>query len=285
MNTTMSVKIYKPTSPGRRTSSVQDFSDVTKTRPEKSLVTFIKKSAGRNNTGKITVRHQAGGVKRMYRIVDFKRENYDEQGEVIAIEYDPNRGARIALVQYPNGKKAYILATQTLKVGSKIMSSLKQIEATEGSRMPLEFIPVGMYVCEVELTRGKGGQIVRGAGTGAQLMVVEGSCANLKLPSGEVRLVKKNCSATVGMVSNADWKLIRWGKAGRMRFRGIKPTVKGKNMNPVDHPHGGGEGHSPIGLKSGPKTKWGKLARGVKTRKPEKWSNKFILTRRKGNKL
>jgi large subunit ribosomal protein L2 len=206
-------------------------------------------------------------------------------GEVIAIEYDPNRGARLALVQYTDGKKVYILATQGLKTGMKVMSSLKAIEATEGSRMPMEYIPVGLFVSEVELTRGKGGQIVRGAGTGAQLQVLEGENAQLKLPSGEVRLVKKHCLATVGMISNADWKLIRWGKAGRKRYRGIKPTVKGKNMNPIDHPHGGGEGHSPIGLKSGPKTKWGKLARGVKTRRPSKWSDKFILTRRKGKKL
>ncbi len=281
----MSVKIYKPTTPGRRVSSVQDFSDITKTTPEKSLISYLKRKGGRNNTGKITVRHQGGGAKKMYRIVDFKRGNYDVAGEVIAIEYDPNRGGRLALVEYADGNKAYILATQGLKVGIKVMSSLKAIEATEGNRMPLENIPVGMFVCDVELTYGKGGQIVRGAGTGAQLQTIEGNYAQLKLPSGEVRMVKKNCLATVGMVSNADWKLIRWGKAGRMRHRGVKPTVKGKNMNPVDHPHGGGEGHSPIGLKSGPKTKWGKIAMGVKTRKPGKWSDKFILARRKGKKL
>lgn len=280
----MAVKIYKPTSAGRRLSSVQDFSDITKFEPEKSLVEILKKKSGRNNTGKITVRHQGGGAKKLYRKVDFKRDRYDIEAEVKAIEYDPNRGSRLVLIEYKDGKKSYILATQGMKVGTKLVSSLGKIEAAEGSRMPLEYIPVGLFVCDVELTREKGGQIVRGAGTGAQLQVLEGDCAQLKLPSGEVRLVKKNCLATVGMVSNPDWKLVRWGKAGRMRHRGIKPTVKGKNMNPVDHPHGGGEGHSPIGLKSGPKTKWGKLARGVKTRKPEKWSNKFILTKRKGRK-
>lgn len=281
----MTVKIYKPTTPGRRVSSVQDFSDVTKVNPEKSLVRSLKKHAGRNNTGKITVRHQAGGVKRLYRVVDFKRLKFDIPAEVKAIEYDPNRGARIALLEYQDGEKSYILATEGMKVGNKVLSSEGKIEALEGSRMPIEFIPVGLFICEIELTSGKGGQIVRGAGTGAQLQVMDGEYAQIKLPSGEVRMVKKNCLATVGMVSNSDWKLIRWGKAGRMRHRGIKPTVKGKNMNPVDHPHGGGEGHSPIGLKSGPKTKWGKIAMGVKTRKPGKWSNKFILTRRKGNKL
>jgi len=277
----MSVKVYKPTSPGRRKSSVQDFSDITSSKPEKSLIRILKKKSGRNNTGNITVRHQGGGVKRMYREVDFKQVRFDIPAEVKTIEYDPNRGARIILVEYTDGVKAYWLAPQGIKIGDKLVCSQKRIEAQVGNRMPLQEIPVGLFTYNVELTPGKGGQIVRGAGNGAQLQVIEGDYAQLKLPSGEMRLVKKNCLASVGLVSNSDYNLIRWGKAGRMRKRGIRPTVKGKNMNPVDHPHGGGEGHSPIGLKGGPKTMWGKKARGVKTRKPGKWSNKFIISKRK----
>lgn len=277
----MAVKIYKPTTAGRRQSSVQDFSDITKFEPTKSLVTILKKNSGRNNTGNITVRHQGGGVKRLYRQVDFKQQKFDVTAEVKAIEYDPNRGARITLVQYGDGAQAYWLAPQGIKVGDKLISSQKRIEARVGNRMPLAEIPVGLFVYNVELTAGKGGQIVRGAGNGAQLQVIEGDYAQLKLPSGEMRKVSKNCLASVGIVSNPDYNLIRWGKAGRIRHRGIRPTVKGKNMNPVDHPHGGGEGHSPIGLRGGPKTLWGKKARGVKTRKPGKWSDKFIIKRRK----
>ncbi|MBI5222229.1 MAG: 50S ribosomal protein L2, partial [Candidatus Magasanikbacteria bacterium] len=277
----MPIKIYKPTTPARRKSSVQDFSDITKTEPEKSLVVNMRRKSGRNNTGKITVRHQGGGVKRLYRLVDFKQQKFDTSAEVKAIEYDPNRGARIILVEYAGGEKSYLLAPQGIKVGDTVMSSQKKIDAKVGNRMPLEQIPVGLFIYNVELTPGKGGQIVRGAGNGAQLQVIEGDYAQIKLPSGEVRLVKKNCLASIGLVSNPDYNLIRWGKAGRIRKLGIRPTVKGKNMNPVDHPHGGGEGHSPIGLKGGPKTQWGKKARGVKTRKPDKWSNKFVLQRRK----
>lgn len=277
----MTIKFHKPTTPGRRKSSVQDFSDITKSTPEKSLIGPIKKNAGRNNTGKITVRHQGGGVKKMYRKVDFKRDIFDVEAEVKTIEYDPNRGARIMLVEYVGGEKAYFLAPNGMKVGDKVLSSTKKIEAKAGNRMPLGLIPVGLYVYNVELTPGKGGQIVRGAGNSAQLQVIEGNYAQLKLPSGEVRNILTTCFATIGQLSNPDYSLVRWGKAGRMRLRGIRPTVKGKNMNPCDHPHGGGEGHSPIGLKSGPKTKWGKLARGVKSRKPGKWSDKFIVQRRK----
>lgn len=280
----MAVKVYKPTTPGRRKSSVQDFSDITKTRPEKSLTRRLSKNAGRNNTGRITVRHRGGGVKRLYRMVDFMRTVFDEPAEVKAIEYDPNRGARIALVEYKNGKKAYYLAAAGTKVGDTLVSSEKQIEATRGNRMPLQHIPVGLFVYNVELSPGKGGQIVRGAGTGAQLQVLEGGFAQLKLPSGEVRLVKKECFATVGRVSNPDYQLVRWGKAGRRRYLGWRPIVKGKNMNPVDHPHGGGEGHSPIGLRGGPKTAQGKKAMGVKTRKKNKASSKFILRARKKKK-
>lgn len=278
----MAVKVHKPTTPGRRKSSVQDFSDITKKRPEKSLVTALHKKAGRNNTGKITVRHRGGGAKRLYRMVDFARRYFDVEATVTAIEYDPNRGARIALIEYTDGTKAYMLAAVGLKVGDKVMSSEKKIEPTVGSRMPLRHIPVGLFVYNIELAPGKGGQIVRGAGTGAQLQVVEGGKAQLKLPSGEVRQVKQECFATVGQVSNPDYKLIRWGKAGRSRLRGRKPTVRGKAMNPVDHPHGGGEGAQGIGLKRrGPQTKWGKKAMGVKTRKKGKWSDALILQRRK----
>ena len=280
----MPIKVHKPTTSGRRKSSVQDFSDITKKSPEKSLTVALKKNAGRNNTGRITVRHQGGGAKRLYRLVDFKREKYNISATVMAIEYDPNRGARIALVQYADGVKSYIIAAEGMKVGDTVMSSQKQIEAKVGSRMPLKYIPVGLSVYNVELTAGRGGQIVKGAGAGAQLQVLESGLAQLKLPSGEIRLVSENNSASIGKVGNADYKLVRYGKAGRMRHRGIKPRVKGKNMNPVDHPHGGGEGHSPIGLKSGPKTKWGKLAMGVKTRVRGKWSDKFIIQRRGGKK-
>ena len=277
----MSIKVYKPTTPGRRKSSVQDFSDITKKAPESSLIEVLKKRSGRNNTGKITVRHQGGGVKQMYRVIDFNRTKYDMSAEVTTIEYDPIRGPRIALLQYEDGTKAYMIVPEGLKVGDKVLSSQKQIEAKTGFRMPLKFIPVGLLVHNIELTPGKGGQMIRSAGQGAQLQVFEEGMAQLKLPSGEVRMVKEECAATVGRVGNTDYKLVRYGKAGRMRHRGIRPRVKGKNMNPVDHPHGGGEGHSPIGLKSGPKTPWGKLARGVKTRKRGKWSDKFIISRRK----
>ncbi|OGH64503.1 MAG: 50S ribosomal protein L2 [Candidatus Magasanikbacteria bacterium RIFCSPHIGHO2_02_FULL_47_14] len=280
----MAVKIYKPTSPGRRKSSVEDFSDITKVEPEKSLVVAHKPKSGRNNTGRITVRHQGGGVKRMYRLVDFKQEKFDVQGEVIAVEYDPSRGPRVLLVEYSDKTKAYVLGFEGAKVGTKIMSSAKAIEAAPGARMPLEFIPVGLFVHNVELAPGRGGKMVRAAGMAAQLQAIEGKFVQLKLPSGEMRLVLKECAATVGRMGNADYRLVRWGKAGRKRHLGWRPRVKGKNMNPVDHPHGGGEGHSPIGLKGGPKTPWGKKAMGVKTRKRGKWSDKFIVQRRKNKK-
>jgi large subunit ribosomal protein L2 len=279
----MPIKIHKPTSAGRRNSSVQDFSDITKTNPEKSLIVPLKKHAGRNNTGKITVRHQGGGVKRYYRKVDFLRAKFDMPATVIAIEYDPNRGPRVALVEYSDKTKAYILGYQGIAVGDVVVSSKGKIEPKSGNRMPLEFIPAGMFVYNVELEPGKGGQMGRGAGVGVQLMVVEGKNAQLKMPSSEVRLVKKECMATVGQLGNADYKLIRWGKAGRVRYRGIRPTVIGKNMNPVDHPHGGGEGHPPIGQRRGPRTPWGKPARGVKTRRG-KASDKFIVSRRVSKK-
>ncbi len=277
----MPIKIYKPTSDGRRHSSVETFSDITKKKPEKSLVVFLTPNSGRNNQGVITVRHQGSGVKKFYRLVDFKLAKFDVEATVTAIEYDPNRGPRIALVQYTDGAKSYVLAPQDLNVGSTIMSSQKAIEAKVGNRMPLEFIPVGMFIHNLELTPGKGGQLVRGAGLAAQIVGKEDDYVLVKLPSGEVRKVLKECAATVGSMGNPDYGLIRWGKAGRNRMRGIRPRVNGKNMNPVDHPHGGGEGHNPIGQKRGPQTIYGKPAMGVKTRKPGKWSDKFVVKSRK----
>lgn len=280
----MPVKQLKPTTNGRRSASVQDFSDITKKRPEKSLTAVLNKKSGRNNTGSITVRHRGAGVKRLYRIVDFKQQTFDIPATVLSIEYDPNRGARIALMQFENGQKFYIIAPQGLVVGATVTSSQQKIEALPGNRMPLQFIPVGMFVHNIEMTAGKGGQMIRGAGNGAQLQVIEGRFAQIKLPSGEVRLFPKECCASVGVVSNPDRKLVRLGKAGRMRKLGWRPVVRGKVMNPVDHPHGGGEGRNPIGFKGGPKTPWGKKALGVKTRKPKKASTALIVASRKKRK-
>lgn len=273
----MPIKVYKPTSSGRRKSSVDAFSDITKFSPEKSLVKILKPKSGRNNQGILTVRHKSGGAKKYYRLVDFKQTKYGMMADVLAIEYDPNRGPRIALVQYVDGTKSYILCPEGLKVGDKVVSSDKIVESKVGNRMPLQNIPVGLFIYNIEMTEGKGGQLVRGAGMSAQLAGVEGDYAIIRLPSGETRKIDKNCAASIGVLGNADHRLIRWGKAGRVRHRGIRPTVKGKNMNPVDHPHGGGEGHSPIGQKRGPQTVYGKPARGVRTRIPDKWSNKFIV--------
>lgn len=280
----MPIKKYNPTNNGRRNSSVDAFSDITKNKPEKSLVVYLKSKSGRNNQGILTVRHQGGGVKKFYRLVDFKQEKFDNPATVLAIEYDPNRGPRIALIQYADNTKAYILAPDGMKVSDKVIFSQKAIEAKVGNRMPLEFMPVGTFVHNIEITPGKGGQLVRGAGLSAQFIGVEEKYAQVRLPSGEVRKVLKECAASVGLMGNPDYRLIRWGKAGRNRMRGIRPRVKGKNMNPVDHPHGGGEGHSPIGQKRGPQTVYGKPARGVKTRTPGKWSDKFIIKSRR-NKI
>jgi large subunit ribosomal protein L2 len=277
----MPIKVYKPTTNGRRNSSVDTFSDITKWEPEKSLTTVLKPKSGRNNQGFITVRHKSGGAKKLYRLVDFKQQKFNAEAVVLAIEYDPSRGPRVALIQYEGGEKSYILAPANLNVGDKVVSSEKAIEAKNGNRMPLEYMPVGLFIYNIELTPGKGGQLVRGAGLSAQLVGFEGEYAQIKLPSGEIRSVRKQCAASIGALGNADRRLIRWGKAGRMRHRGIKPTVKGKNMNPVDHPHGGGEGHSPIGQKRGPQTVYGKTAMGVRTRKPKKWSDKFIIKSRR----
>jgi len=278
----MPIKIYKPTSNGRRNSSTDTFSDVTKFSPEKSLIKILQPKSGRNNQGVITVRHKSGGAKKYYRMVDFVQSKFDIPAEVLAIEYDPNRGPRIALIKYADGVKSYILCPESLHVGDKVMSSNHAIEATVGNRMLLEHIPVGLFIYNIEMTAGKGGQLVRGAGISAQFVGIEGDYAVVRMPSGETRKIHKKCAASIGALSNIDRRLIRWGKAGRIRHRGIKPTVKGKNMNPVDHPHGGGEGHSPIGQKRGPMTVYGRKARGVRTRIPEKWSNKFIVKSRRG---
>jgi len=276
----MAVRIYKPTSPGRRKSSVADFSVITKHRPEKSLIEIKKQRAGRNNQGKITVRHRGGGVKRYYRIIDFKRLRYDAPSQVIAIEYDPNRSARIALLQYEDDTKTYILAPQGLSVGDTILSSQSKIDIKVGNRLQLSHIPVGTLVHALELVPHRGAQLIRAAGTAASLMALDAGMAHIKLPSGEIRMFSQQCMATIGQVGNIDHQNIRWGKAGRMRLRGWRPSVRGKAMNPVDHPHGGGEGNQPIGL-TGPKTPQGRRALGVRTRKAKKASNRFILKSRR----
>ncbi len=274
----MPVKRYKPTTPGRRISSVDTFEDVTSTKPVKKLTKTRKKFAGRTK-GKITVRHRGGGAKQRIRLIDFKRTKFDIPATVATIEYDPNRGARIALLNYADGEKRYMIAPVGLKVGDKVVSTQKKGDVKVGNRFQLQNIPIGMQIYDIELKPGKGGQIVRGAGTMAQLMAVDGPYATIKLPSGEVRMVPRTCMATIGQTSNPDRRLIRWGKAGRTRHRGFRPTVRGKAMNPVDHPHGGGEGANPIGLKR-PKTPTGKPALGVKTRRKGA-SDKLIIKRRK----
>ena len=279
----MAVKVYKPTTPGRRQTSVLTSADITKTKPEKSLIVSGKNFAGRNNQGRITVRHQGGGARKKVRIIDFKRDKFDIPAKVASIEYDPNRNSRIALLNYADGEKRYIIAPQKLNVGDKILSSQKLIELKVGNSMPLGVVPPGMFVYNVEMTPGKGAQLARSAGNSIYLMGIDNGKAQLKMPSGEIRLVSDKCLATIGNVSNPDFKNIRWGKAGRMRHKGIRPTVRGKVMNPCDHPHGGGEGSNPIGLKN-PKTPWGKPALGVKTRKKGKKSNSLILRRRNDKK-
>jgi len=273
------LKVYKPTTPGRRQTSVVDTSALTKKRPEKSLTIYLRDKAGRNNQGQVTLRHQGGGLKNLYRQIDFRQNKFDIPAKVMALEYDPNRTAWIALIYFKDGEKRYILAPHELKVGDMVISSKNQLEAKPGNRMPLKYIPTAYLVHNIELTPGEGGKMARSAGSGAVLMTIEGGYAQLKLPSGEIRIVSENSLASVGQLSNPDWHLVRWGKAGRMRLRGIRPSVRGKAMNPCDHPHGGGEGHQPIGLVH-PKTPWGKTALGVKTRNKKKWSSKFILKRR-----
>jgi large subunit ribosomal protein L2 len=276
----MAIKLYKPTNPGRRHASVDAFADVTKTTPEKSLIVFRKQRSGRNNQGKITVRHRGGGARRFVRKVDFLQDKLDIPAKVAAIEYDPARGARLALLHYKDGEKRYIIAAAGVKVGDTLVTSKQLVDITAGNRMPLSQIPVGVQIHNVEMFPGRKGTVVRAAGMAAQLMAVEGEYALLRLPSGEVRKFSKDCMATVGSVGNSDHRLIRLGKAGRRRHMGFRPSVRGKVMNPVDHPHGGGEGKHPVGL-THPKTLWGKHALGVKHRDNKKSSTKFIVTRRK----
>ena len=280
----MGIKTYNPYTPSRRNMTGSDFSEITKTTPEKSLTTSLKKNAGRNNQGKITVRHHGGGNRRKYRIIDFKRNSKDGiVAKVIGIEYDPNRTANIALICYADGEKAYILAPQGLTDGMTVMSG-PEAKVRVGNCLPLEKIPVGTMIHNIELYPGKGGQLVRSAGMSAQLMAKEGKYATLRLPSGEMRMVPLNCRATIGVIGNADHNLVNIGKAGRKRHMGIRPTVRGSVMNPNDHPHGGGEGRAPIG-RSGPSTPWGKPALGLKTRKKKNKSNKLIVRRRDGRAI
>ncbi len=279
----MAIKTYKPYTPSRRNMTGSDFAEITKTTPEKSLCVSIPKTAGRNNQGKITVRHIGGGNKKKYRIVDFKRYKDDIPGIVKGIEYDPNRTANIALVCYADGEKRYILAPEGLKDGMKIMNG-SNAEVRIGNCLPLSEIPIGTQVHNIELYPGKGGQLVRSAGSSAQLLAKEGKYATLRLPSGEMRMVPLVCRATVGAVGNVDHNLVNLGKAGRKRHMGIRPTVRGSVMNPNDHPHGGGEGKCGIG-RPGPSTPWGKPALGLKTRKSKKASNKLIVRRRNGKAI
>ena len=279
----MGIKTYRPYTPSRRQMTGSDFSEITKKTPEKSLLAPKSRQAGRNNQGKITVRHRGGGAKKKYRIIDFKRNKDGIPATVIGIEYDPNRTANIALISYADGQKAYILAPAGLTDGMKVMNG-PEAEVRVGNCLPLANIPVGTQVHNIELHPGKGGQLVRSAGMSAQLMAKEGKYATLRLPSGEMRMVPINCRATVGVIGNGDHSLINIGKAGRKRHMGIRPTVRGSVMNPNDHPHGGGEGKTGIG-RPGPCTPWGKPALGLKTRKKNKQSNKLIVRRRDGKAL
>ena len=279
----MGIKTYNPYTPSRRQMTGSDFSEVTKVTPEKSLCTSLKKNAGRNNQGKITVRHRGGGSRRKYRIIDFKRKKDGIPATVIGIEYDPNRTANIALICYEDGEKAYILAPEGLTDGMKIMNGA-EAEVRVGNCLPLSEIPIGTQVHNIELYPGKGGQLVRSAGNSAQLMAKEGKYATLRLPSGEMRMVPIAARASIGVVGNGDHNLINIGKAGRTRHMGIRPTVRGSVMNPNDHPHGGGEGRTSIG-RPGPSTPWGKPALGLKTRKKNKKSNKMIVRRRDGRAI
>ena len=274
----MAVKKFKPTSPARRFMTVSAFDEITKKEPERSLLEPLKKHAGRNSYGRITVRHRGGGNRQKYRVIDFKRNKMDMPATVIGIEYDPNRSANIALLQYEDGEKRYIIAPYGLTDGDVVISSATA-DIKPGNALPISSIPVGTLIHNIELSPGKGGQLVRSAGNSAQLMAKEGKYAQVRLPSGEVRMVRINCMATIGQVGNIDHENISIGKAGRKRHMGIRPTVRGVVMNPNDHPHGGGEGKSPIGMPS-PVTPWGKPALGLKTRKKNKESNKFIVKRR-----
>ena len=275
----MAMKHFKAYTPSRRNMTVSDFAEITKTTPEKSLLAKKKKNAGRNSYGRITVRHQGGGNRQKYRIIDFKRNKDNMEATVIGIEYDPNRSANIALIEYKDGEKAYILAPQDLKDGDKVISG-KAVDIKPGNCMEINSIPVGTLIHNIELNPGQGGKLVKAAGQSAQLMAKEGKYAHVRLPSGEMRLVLANCRATIGVVGNSDHGNVKLGKAGRKRNMGWRPEVRGSVMNPVDHPHGGGEGRAPIGH-AGPLTPWGKPALGYKTRNKKKQTNKFIVKRRK----
>ncbi|MEC1025202.1 50S ribosomal protein L2 [Bacillus paralicheniformis] len=275
----MAIKKYKPTSKGRRGMTTSDFAEITTDQPEKSLLSPLHKKGGRNNQGKLTVRHQGGGHKRQYRIIDFKRDKDGIPGRVATVEYDPNRSANIALINYVDGEKRYILAPKGLQVGTEIMSG-PEADIKVGNALPLINIPVGTVVHNIELKPGKGGQLVRSAGTSAQVLGKEGKYVLVRLNSGEVRMILSACRASIGQVGNEQHELINIGKAGRSRWKGIRPTVRGSVMNPNDHPHGGGEGRAPIGRKS-PMSPWGKPTLGFKTRKKKNKSDKFIVRRRK----
>ncbi|MCQ2452114.1 MAG: 50S ribosomal protein L2 [Oscillospiraceae bacterium] len=275
----MSVKTFKPTTPSRRNMSVSGFDGVDKkAKPERKLVEVLKKHSGRNSYGRITVRHQGGGNRKKYRIIDFKRDKVDVEGTVLRLEYDPNRSAFIALVEYTDGERRYILAPVGLAAGDKVLSSVNA-DIKPGNALPISAIPVGTVIHNIEIYPGKGAQLVRSAGVAAQLMAKEGTMAQVRLPSGEYRLIRMDCKATVGQVGNIDHANIAIGKAGRKRHMGIRPTVRGSVMNPCDHPHGGGEGKAPVG-RPGPVTPWGKPAMGYKTRKGKNRTNKFIVKRR-----
>ena len=276
----MGVKKYKPVTPSLRFKVISDFSEVTKERPEKSLTKYLNKSGGRNNRGRITIRRRGGGSKRKYRLIDFKRDKFDVEGEVIAIEYDPNRSARIALIEYPDKEKRYIVWPDKLGVGDKIVSaSDSQVDIKPGNSMKLKHIPMGTLVHNMELEPGKGGILVRSAGSWAQLMAKEKGMAQLRMPSGEIRLLKDDCRATVGQMGLIEHSSFRHGKAGKIRWLGRRPKVRGVAMNPIDHPHGGGEGRAGQGNPH-PVTPWGKPTKGAKTRKPRRKSDKYIVKRR-----
>ncbi|MEZ4860680.1 MAG: 50S ribosomal protein L2 [Caldilineaceae bacterium] len=275
----MAIKVYRPTSPGRRNMSVSTFEEITRTKPERSLLAPLHKKGGRNNRGVVTARHQGGGHKRRYRIIDFRRNKWDVAARVESIEYDPNRTANIALVVYTDGERRYILAPTGLGVGDTVMAG-PNADIRPGNALPIRNIPLGTVIHNIELYPGRGGQLVRSAGNGAQLMAKEGAMAQVRLPSGEVRYIDMNCLATIGTVSNSDHGNLNLGKAGRKRWLGIRPGVRGIAMDPSSHPHGGGEGRSPVGMKA-PKTPWGKPALGKRTRR-NKQTNKFIVRRRGG---
>jgi len=274
----MAIRLYKSYTPGTRNRALSDFSEITKTKPEKTLIRKNHRNKGRNNRGVITIRHRGGGHKRLYRLIDFKRNKINIAGRVVAIEYDPNRNARIALIHYSDGEKRYILQPKNLNVGDSIYSG-SNISLMIGNSMPLEEIPLGTSIHNVELIPNKGGQIVRAGGTSAKILAKEGNYVTLRLPSKEIRLLRKECLATIGEISNNDVFLVQSGKAGRTRWLGIRPTVRGSVMNPCDHPHGGGEGRAPIG-RTRPLTPWGKPALGARTRKKKKLSDAYILRRR-----